>query len=134
MAAQKGREVLIKRDSGGGVFVLIGGIRQKSMSLNDQSTDVSDSESPGRWRELLTNTNIRSMSMSGSGVFKDSASEAGVLADKLAGTVTDYQFVMPGLGTFEGPFVCEQLQYQGQHEGEAQYSFSWESAGEITFT
>lgn len=132
MAAQKGREVLIKIDIGG-VDTTIGGMRQKSMALNDSQVDVTDSDSAGRWRELLAAAGVKSMSISGSGVFKDTASEVALLTHWNAGTHPTMQFIVPSLGTFEGPFAVN-LQYQGQHDGELQFSASFDSAGEVTFT
>lgn len=132
MAAQKGREILIKRDSGGSVFVTIGGMRAKSISINGAApADVSDSDST--WRELLAGAGLKSVSISGSGVFKDSAAENGVRTDIFNDSSVAYQMVMPGLGTFSGNFICTSLQYQGDYQSEVQFSMSWESAGEVTF-
>ena len=85
-------------------------------------------------RELLEGGGVASMSISGSGVFKASAGEKACVARVLAGTIVDHQFVYPGLGTFEGPFQTTQAQLNGEYNGEAQFSLSFESAGEITFT
>lgn len=132
MAAQKGREVYIKV-SIASVFTTIGGMRAKSISLNDGAVDVTDSDSAGRFRELLAAAGVKSVSLSGSGVFKDSTGENALLTHWNAGTFPSCQFVVPGLGTFEGSFQV-QLQYQSGHDSELQFSASFESAGEITFT
>jgi TP901-1 family phage major tail protein len=132
MAAQKGREILVKRYDGAS-FVTVGGGRQKSFTLNDTRPDITDADSANRWRELLAAAGVKSMGVSLSGVFKDSASENGVLTDWINSVNTNYQMVIPGLGTFQGAFAVN-IQYQGSHDGEAQYAMSFESAGEITFT
>ncbi|MBI1188317.1 MAG: phage major tail protein, TP901-1 family [Alphaproteobacteria bacterium] len=132
MAAQKGREVLIRLDIAS-TLTTIGGMRQKSMSLNDSQVDVTDSDSAGRWRELLAAAGVKSMSLSGSGVFKDSAAEIALLGHWNAGTHPTMAFFIPEIGTFQGPFAVN-LQYQGQHDGEVQFSASFDSAGEIAFT
>ena len=42
--------------------------------------------------------------------------------------------IVPDFGTFEGPFDITSIEYSGEYNGEAQYSMSFESAGQITFT
>lgn len=135
MGAQKGREILIKVDSdGAGTFVTVGGMRSKSISLNKETVDVTDSDSVGQWRELLAGAGVKSASLSGSGVFKDSASESTILTYFNNDTIREYQFIVPGLGTFEGLFDIPSLEYSGEYNGEAQFSMKWESAGQLTFT
>ena len=135
MAAQKGREVLIKVDSdGGGTFVSIGGVRSKSISINSETVDITDGDSTGQWRELLEGAGIKSATISGSGIFKDSAGEEDVRGYVFAGTIVDYQFIIPDFGTIEGAFQCTTLDYSGEYNGEAQFSMTFESAGALTFT
>lgn len=133
MAAQKGRDVLIKV-SIAGTYTTIGGMRQKQIQVQEDTVDVSDSDSVGRWRELLAGAGFLSMSISGSGVFKDSSAEGYLLTQKLAGVIPSFQFIVPGLGTFQGPFQIGSLQYAGAANGEVNFSASFESAGEVTFT
>jgi len=135
MAAQKGKEILIKVDSdGAGTFVTIGGMRTKSISLNKETVDVTDSDSTNQWRELLSGAGVKHAAISGSGVFKDSASEGLILTYWRTDVVRDFQFVVPGLGTFEGAFDIPSIEYSGEYNGEAQFSMKFESAGELAFT
>ena len=135
MAAQKGRDVLIKIDSdGAGTFLTVGGMRSKSLSINEETVDVTDSDSTNSWRELLAGAGVKSASISGSGVFKDSTMEALVLTKKMAGSHSDFQLIVPDLGTFEGEFAIPSLEYSGEYNGEAQFSMSLDSAGALTFT
>ncbi len=133
MAAQKGREILLKV-SIAGTYTAIGGLRTKSLQINEDEIDVTDSDSPGQWRELLAGAGIFSMSVSGNGVFKDSASEGYILAQKLAKVHPSFQMVIPGVGTFQGPFMIGNLSWQGAERGEVQYAMNFSSAGELTFT
>ncbi|MGB0412249.1 MAG: phage major tail protein, TP901-1 family, partial [Pikeienuella sp.] len=75
MGAQKGKDLLIKVDAGGG-FETVAGVRATRISLNAASVDVTTADSAGRWRELLAGAGVRSASVSGSGIFKDAASDA----------------------------------------------------------
>lgn len=134
MAAQKGSDVLIKVDDGAATFNTIGGIRSKSISFNAETVDVTDNDSTNKWRELLAGAGIKTASISGSGVFKDSASEEDVRGYFFGGTHQDYQFIIPDFGTVEGPFQVTSLEYAGEHNGEATYSMTFESAGALTWT
>jgi TP901-1 family phage major tail protein len=129
MAGQKGRDILIKLSS-----ATIGGMRAKSISLNEGMVDITDSDSAGRYRELLAAAGVKTVSMTGSGVFKDSAAENSLLTSHMAGAIPTMDFVVPGLGTFVGPFQCTQLQVSGGHDGEVQFSATFESGGEVTFS
>lgn len=135
MAAQKGSDILIKVDStGAGVFITIGGMRSKSISFNAETVDVSDSDSVNKWRELLEGAGLKSATITGSGVFKDSAGEEDVRGYFFTGAIEEYQFIVPDFGTVEGLFQVTSLDYAGEHNGEATFSMTFESAGELTWT
>jgi TP901-1 family phage major tail protein len=135
MAAQAGKAILIKVDTNGaGTFGTIGGMRSKSIALNKETVDVTDSDSVGQWRELLSGAGVKTCSISGSGVFKDSANEGIIRTNYLTDVIAEYQFIIPDFGTFEGPFDVTSIEYSGEYNGEAQYSMSFESAGQLTFT
>ena len=52
MPAQRGKDLLLKMDDGGG-FITVAGLRSKALAFNAQTVDVTHAESAGRWRELL---------------------------------------------------------------------------------
>lgn len=135
MAKQPGRLVLIKADtSGTGTFTTIGGARTKSLSINSEQVDVTSSDSADQWRELLEGAGVKSMAMSLSGVFEDDAAFSTVLGYALNGTIMEWQYIFPGLGTFEGMFQIASAELGGEYNAESNYSWSLESAGLITFT
>lgn len=135
MAAQKGSDILIKVDSNGaGSFVTIGGMRSKSISLNAETVDVSDSDSVNKWRELLAGAGMKSATLTGSGVFKDTAGEEDVRGYFFAQSIEDYQFIIPDFGIIEGAFQVTAIDYAGEYNGETTYSMTFESAGELTWT
>lgn len=135
MAAQKGRDVLVKVDTtGGGSFSTVGGGRSKSISLNSETVDITDADSVGAWRELLEGGGIRTATITLSGVFKDSASENTVRSYFFGPSIRDYQFIIPSFAQLEGLFQVAALDYAGEHNGEATYSMTFESAGDITYT
>jgi len=143
MAAQKGLDVLMKIDIGGSKTT-IGGLRSTSITLNEESVDVTNKDSQGT-RTLLAGAGVNSLSVSGSGVFTDSAAEVAVrTAFAAQQNTTDgstpqtaafesFEFIIPNLGTYTGAFQITSLEYAGEYNGEATYSMSFESAGYITF-
>jgi TP901-1 family phage major tail protein len=136
MAAQKGKDVLIKAGDGAQpteVFTTIGGMRSKSISINNEIVDVTNSDSAGK-RELLAEGGVQSMSISGSGVFLDDAGHTLLNTNANAATINNYEFVIPGLGSYKGAFQVTSYESGGEHNGEVTFSASFESSGAIAFT
>lgn len=132
MVAQKGRDLLLKVDNGGG-FVTVAGLRSKRLSFNAQIVDVTDAESAGRWRELLGGAGVQRASVSGSGIFKDQASDGLVRSLFFGSTIVNWQVVVPDFGTISGAFQVAALEYSGAHDGEIVFEIALESAGALTF-
>lgn len=135
MTIQRGKDLLLKLDStGASAFVTIAGLRARSISLNAGTVDVTHSESPGEWRELLAGAGVRSASLSGSGLFKDQAADAALREVFFAGTIRAWQVILPDFGTLQGLFQISALEYSGQHDREMTFEISMESAGQLIFT
>ena len=135
MGAQNGKDLLIKVDmDGNGTFQTIAGLRATRVSFNAESVDVTSLESTGGWRELLSGAGVRSASISGSGVFKDDATDERARRIFFDGLTPDFEVIIPDFGTISGPFQVTSLEYSGSHNGEATYELSLASAGALTFT
>ncbi|HCL66189.1 MAG TPA: phage major tail protein, TP901-1 family [Rhizobium sp.] len=132
MVAQKGKDLLLKVHDGG-AWVTVAGLRSKKLSFNAQTVDVTDAESAGRWRELLGGAGVKRASLAGSGLFKDQASDGLVRAAVFAGTILDWQVLIPDFGTVTGAFQITALEYSGQHDGELTFDLALESAGALSF-
>lgn len=133
MAAQKGSSLLLKIDNGSGTFTTVGGLRSTSISMNDEAVDVTTKDS-ANVRELLANGGVQTVSISGSGVFTDAASETTLKAAFGASSFSDFQVIIPDFGTYEGAFMVASLEYAGEYNGEVTYSVTLESSGAISFT
>ena len=133
MVAQKGKDLLLKIDNGG-TYETVAGLRSKKLSFNAETVDVTDAESVGRWRELLGGAGVQRAALSGSGLFKDHASDALIRTAFFNGSILSYQVVIPDFGTLQGSFQISALEYSGRHDGEVQFEIALESAGAITFT
>ncbi len=134
MVAQKGKDLLLKIDSDGlGSFVTVAGLRSKRIAFNSETVDITDADSAGRWRELLAGSGVQRAAISGSGIFKDAASDATIRSRFFAGEISDWQLAVPHFGTVEGPFQITSLDYTGSHDGEVTFEVALELAGPITF-
>ena len=135
MAAQSGKDMLLKLDeTGSGSFLTVAGLRTRTLAFNAAIIDVTDAESAGRWRELLAGGGVKRASVSGSGIFKDQASDEAVRALFFAGTIRNWQLILPDFGTVAGPFQVTALEFRGDHTGEVTFELALESAGEMSFT
>ena len=135
MAAQKGRDLLLKVDStGAGVFVTVAGLRNRSLSLNARPVDITNADSVNGWREILEGAGIKSASLSGTGVFRDDAADETVRGYFFNGSIRNWQLIVPGFGIIQGAFQITALEYAGEYDGEVTYSLALESAGQPGFT
>ncbi|MEO3387843.1 phage major tail protein, TP901-1 family [Mesorhizobium sp. CAU 1741] len=132
MAAQKGKDLLLKIDGGSG-FVTVAGLRTKRLAFNSATVDITDADSAGRWRELLGGSGVQRASLSGAGIFKDAQSDALIRAAFFSSQIIDWQLVVPDFGTIEGAFQVTALEYTGNHDGEVTFDIALESAGAISF-
>jgi TP901-1 family phage major tail protein len=133
MAAQRGKDLLIKIDDGGAGFVTVAGLHTRQLAFNAESVDVTNAESVGRWRELLAGVGVRRAGITGSGVFRDEASDARMRQIFFDGDIRTYQVIVPGFGRIEGSFQITSLEYRGDHAGEVTFDMALESAGALTF-
>lgn len=136
MAAQAGKDMLLKISDGAAAptFHTVAGLRARTISLNAKTLDVTDSDSAGRWRELLAGAGVRSVAVSGSGVFRDAASDAEVRTSFFEQSARAWRLIIPDFGQLEGPFIVAALEYAGEHDGEAAFALSLASAGAVSFT
>ncbi|MEE4189106.1 MAG: phage major tail protein, TP901-1 family [Roseobacter sp.] len=135
MGAQNGKDLLVKVDmTASGQFTTLAGLRATRVSFNAETIDVTSLESQGGWRELLAGAGVRSVSISGSGVFRDADTDERARQLFFDGEAPDFQVVIPDFGIVEGPFQVTAIEYGGSHNGEATYELTLASAGNLTFT
>jgi TP901-1 family phage major tail protein len=133
MAAQKGKDLLVKIADGVG-FTTVAGLRARRLAFNAETVDITHAESAGRWRELLDGAGVKRASVAGRGLFKDAASDALMRQTFFDGAVKNFQVVIPDFGTVAGAFQIVTLEFAGEHDGELTYELALESAGELSFT
>jgi TP901-1 family phage major tail protein len=134
MTAQRGKDMLVKIGDGGSpeTFSTVAGLRTRTISLNAREVDATHSESGG-WRELLGDAGVRQAAVSGAGVFLSDAAAGALRAAFFAGAIRNFRLIVPGLGALTGPFFIANLDYAGEHDGEATFALSLASAGAVSF-
>ena len=141
MAAQKGSSFLLKDNSGGSALV-IGGLRSTSMTINGEIVDITAKDSAtftgssghDIGRALGANMGIRSMSVSASGVFTDSAGENNLRGAAFTGGSVNYDLVFGDGSTVKGAFIITSYERAGEYNGEETFSVTLESNGTMTYT
>ncbi|HYN45757.1 MAG TPA: phage major tail protein, TP901-1 family [Allosphingosinicella sp.] len=132
MSAEKGSAFLLKVGDGGAppVFATVAGMRTTQLSVNGEAVNVTSKDSGG-WRQLLSGAGVRSVSVSGSGIFTGSAAETRIKANALAGLIDDYELSFESGERLQGKFLLTRLDYAGDHGGERTYALNLESSGAV---
>ncbi len=136
MAAQKGSLFLVKVGDGVGsheTFTTVASARSTGMTVNNESVDITAKDSAG-WRELLAGAGIQSMSITLSGVFKDSVQEELIRGYSFANSIDSYQLFSGNGDMFSGEFQVTSYSRAGEHNGEETFDLALESSGVITVT
>jgi TP901-1 family phage major tail protein len=132
MAMEKGSAFLLKVGNGAmpPQFQTVAGLRTTQLTVSSESVVVTNQGSGG-WRELLSGAGVRSVALSGSGVFTGSAAEDRIKSTALAGNIDDYQVQFESGETVTGRFLISRLDYAGDFNGERTYSLQLDSSGPV---
>lgn len=135
MAGQRGRDVLISIGDGEAPegFLVVAGIRARTISLTAGLVEATTAQSPNAWREVIAGAGVKRADVAGSGAFKDAMSDALMRAAYFAGEASNFQLTIPDFGVLTGPFVIAELSYGGEHDHEATFSIRLASAGQVVF-
>jgi TP901-1 family phage major tail protein len=134
MSAKGGKNLLLKIESSAssGTYNTMGGLRTKTMSINNGAIDVTNHGS-NEWKEILDGAGIRDFQISGAGVFTSDASLDQMITDCMAGTLRNFQIVDGDSGkTYSGKFKITKVDRGGEYNGEMTWQISLQSSGEIT--
>lgn len=132
MAAEKGSAFLLKVGDGQPVpgYQTVAGLRTTQLSINGDAVAITHKGSGG-WRELLSGAGIRSVSVSGAGVFTGSTAEARIKSSALGGLIDDYEISFESGERMRGRFLVTRLDYAGDFNGERTYTLALESSGAV---
>lgn len=132
MAVERGSAFLLKVGDGAATpaFATVAGLRTTQLSINGETVVVTTKDSGG-WRQLLSGAGVRSVSVSGAGVFTGSAAETRIKTNALAGMIDDYRLSFESGESLTGKFLVTRLDYAGDFNGERSYTLSLESSGPV---
>lgn len=132
MSAERGSAFLLKVGNGAStpVYQTVAGLRTTQLSINGELVAITSKDSGG-WRELLSGAGVRSVSVSGAGIFTGSAAEVRVKGNALSGAIDDYRLSFESGETLSGRFLVTKLDYAGDYNGERSYTLSLESSGPV---
>ena len=133
-----GRLLLIAMETGvegSGTYATLGGLRDANINIANSTVDTTSKESAGI-RQLLDGIVVRSISISGSGVFLNSAEIKALRDAALAGDHKNFRLTTAGTVTggvtYTGQFCVTSFEEAGAYDGEQQYTLSLESGGTVT--
>ena len=132
MGVEKGSAFLLKVGDGGSpvAYATVAGMRTTQLSVNGEAVNVTSKDSGG-WRELLSGAGVRSVSVSGAGIFTGSVAEVRIKGNALSGAIDDYRLTFESGETMTGRFLVTRLDYAGDYNGERSYTLSLESSGAV---
>jgi TP901-1 family phage major tail protein len=132
MSVEKGSAFLLKVGNGAApvVYATVAGLRTTQLSVNGEMVAVTSKDSGG-WRDLLSGAGVRSVSVSGAGIFTGSVAEQRLKGNALAGVIDDYRLSFESGETVSGRFLVTRLDYAGDYNGERSYALSLESSGPV---
>lgn len=114
------------------VFKSTGGLRSKSLSFTAEGVDITNEES-NEWKVMLDKAGMRSLEISGSGVYNNYPVFQTLVDKFLANELTCLMFVEVKTGKlYEGCFKLTSLEISGDYDAESNYSISAASSGPVT--
>ena len=139
MAKQLGRSLLVKIGDGAGseAFAAVAGLNSKSITVNNSTIDVTtpDASTPDGALFAETLNGLKSVAVSGDGIFLDEAAQEGRLntVAMQADPKANFQIVAPDFGMYSGAFRVTSLEFGVETEGATIFSISLESIGTVTY-
>lgn len=136
MAAKAGKNFLLKVEdtAGAGTYTTLGGLRSTTFTKSAEAIDATNHGS-NQNKELLDGAGIKSVSLSGSGIFTDSTTLDRVEDAHDAQELTRFQVIDTDAGkTYTALFKITSFERAGDYNNEQSYSISLESSGSVTIT
>lgn len=135
MAAQKGRNVLVKYNTTGSTYVAVGGAREMTLTIANEPVDITNADDAGV-RKLLEGAGVNSISIKLQGLYVEDTVVGNIRADASTNVHKNYQFIVPGATskTYQGAFMVASFEEAGTYNGAVTYSMTLESAGAVAIS
>ncbi len=134
---QLGRLLLIKIGDGASPenFKNLCGLTTRSfnMSANEVDTTIGSCTNPAETPQKTAEPGIKSRTFTGSGKYVSGADTSKFIQHVTDATVFNAEVVVPGLGTFTGPWFTSDFEFSGELEGNMDFSGTFVAAGRLAF-
>lgn len=115
-------------------FETIAGLRSTTFTFNAEEIDITNQDS-AQWKEVLSGAGIKSVTISGSGIFKDDYTFAKARSVALAQTLKNWRVCTNTAGDYwQGCFKITSMEQAGDYNNEASYSISLAGSGAFSYT
>lgn len=138
MSAVRGSNLLIRRGNGATpteVFTTVGALQSSNLNINGNPIEVTTGDDVDVnneiWRSYITGP--KDLSVSGNGIGKALEPIQSVYNDFATGVITNYEIVVPNLGTFTLPMIVGSMEFTGPYDNVQGFSLTLQSAGAPTF-
>ena len=139
MAQQLGRTLLIQIGDGASpgpeVFTNLCGLKTRSFNLSagEIDTTIPSCTNPGKEVQKTSRPGMVNRTFSGSGAFVSSAAMTAFMDKVINATVFNAKILVPGLGTFTGPFFVTDFEFSGDMENNMEFSATFVPGDALTF-
>lgn len=137
MPAIRGSALLIKRGDGASseVFTTVGALQSSTVTINGDPIEVTTADdvdvNDEIWRTFITGP--KTLSVSGNGIAKAFLPVQTVYNDFATGAVSNYELVVPNVGTFTAAMIVGSMTFEGPYDGVTGFSLDLQAAAAPTF-
>ncbi|NTG48970.1 phage major tail protein, TP901-1 family [Agrobacterium rhizogenes] len=135
---QTGRLLLIQIGDGASpeAFTNLCGLttRNFNLSANEVDTTTPDCVNPGDTPQKTSDAGILSRTFTGQGKYVKGANTNAFMNRVINGEKFNATVIVPGLGSFVGPWIVTNFELGGEMEGTMTFNGTWTAAGKLTFT
>lgn len=133
----KGRDFVLKIGMGDGpeTFQTIGALRATSFEVNNSTIDVSTKDTLAGYTKLFPGGAIKTMSISGDGIYDESSASIARLRSVLMSTnpAANFRFVVGDGNRYVGEFQVTSFSEDGPHDGVVSYRISLQNTQDVTY-
>lgn len=135
MPARKGRNIAIYISDGSSPpnWLRLAGLQSRTISVNNELVDITNDDTAPQ-REVLTGAGMKTLTISGSGVFKDEASINAIedLAHNPDSNQQEFLIQFENGVRIQGVFHVSTFEFSGEYNGAQMYNMTLENAGPWT--
>lgn len=113
----------------------LAGVRTRGMTVTNDYVDVTNDDDAG-WRTLLADPGVRSVEVTIGGITTDEVLLAAIMAASMtSGTLAgNLPSSLTTPGTMSGEYLVSSFEQSGNHDGEVEFTATFMSTGEVTYT